>query len=88
MKLHCTRACTCIFHFCSKLDLSPYLLGEAAKQISPDNPPIYDLYASVYHYGNSYIGHYFTTVNPPGYEHLGEKYSESISVTVIHVHCS
>jgi ubiquitin carboxyl-terminal hydrolase 19 len=47
------------------LDMSPYLLGDAAEEISPETPPIYDLYATVNHYGNIYIGHYVATVKPP-----------------------
>ena len=57
--------------------MSPYLLGEASKQISRDAPPLYDLYAVVYHYGNSYIGHYTNAAKAPSSEGLGENYSES-----------
>ena len=56
--------------------MSPYLLGDAAKLISPKSPPIYDLYAIVHHYGNSYIGHYVNTAKAPSSEGLGENYSE------------
>ena len=45
--------------------MSPYMLGEAANQISPEHPPIYDLYATVNHYGSVYIGHYVAFVHPP-----------------------
>ena len=51
--------------------MSPYLLGDAAKDISPETPPIYDLYATVNHYGNIYIGHYVATVNPLLTNHKG-----------------
>ena len=39
--------------------MTPYILGEAANQITPDTAPIYDLYASVNHYGNVYLGHQY-----------------------------
>ena len=68
------------FHSCSGLDMSPYLLGEASKLISRDAPPLYDLYSVVYHYGNSYIGHYCNLAKPPSNEGLGENYSESVCV--------
>lgn len=51
--------------FFSGLDMSPYLLGDAANDIPPETPPIYDLYATVNHYGNIYIGHYVANVKPP-----------------------
>ena len=63
-----------IFH--SGLDMSPYLLGDAANQISAETPPLYDLHAVVYHYGNSYIGHYTNTAKAPSSEGLGKDYSE------------
>ena len=63
-------------YFHSGLDMSPYLLGEAANQITPNSPPLYDLHAVVYHYGNSYIGHYTNTAKAPSSEGLGENYSE------------
>ena len=47
------------------LDMSPYMLGEAANQFTDDSPPIYDLYATVNHYGNVYLGHYASCVKPP-----------------------
>ena len=34
------------------------LLGDVANQISAETLPLYDLHAVVYHYGNSYIGHF------------------------------
>jgi len=42
--------------------MSPYML-EATQR--PDNPPIYDLYAVVNHYGSGYQGHYAAVVKPP-----------------------
>ena len=62
--------------FHSGLDMSPYLLGDAANQISAETPPLYDLHAVVYHYGNSYIGHYTNTAKAPSSEGLGKDYSE------------
>ena len=56
--------------------MSPYLLGEASKLVSSEAPPLYDLYAVVYHYGNSYIGHYANAAKAPSNEGLGENYSE------------
>ena len=50
--------------------MSPYML-EAAVQ--PDNPPIYDLYATVNHSGISYGGHYSATVKPPTAMETGAK---------------
>ena len=58
---------------CRGLDMSPYLLGDAAEEISPETPPIYDLYATVNHYGNIYIGHYVATVKPPLSKEKGRK---------------
>ena len=43
--------------------MAPFLLGEAATNLS--TPPIYDLYATVNHYGSVYIGHYMATAKPP-----------------------
>jgi hypothetical protein len=65
----------CLF-FRSGLDMSPHLLGDAANQISAETPPLYDLHAVVYHYGNSYIGHYTNTAKAPSSEGLGKDYSE------------
>ena len=56
--------------------MTPYLLGEAANQLSAESPPLYDLHAVVYHYGNSYIGHYTNTAKAPSGEGLGKDYSE------------
>ena len=71
-----TSFCSFASHFSSGLDMSRYLLGEAAKLVSSETPPLYDLYAVVYHYGNSYIGHYTNAAKPPSSEGLGEDYSE------------
>ena len=56
--------------------MTPYLLGEAANQLSAESPPLYDLHAVVYHYGNSYIGHYTNTAKASSSEGLGKDYSE------------
>ena len=58
--------------------MSPYLLGDAANQlhVSAETPPLYDLHAVVYHYGNSYIGHYTNTAKAPSSEGLGKDDSE------------
>lgn len=48
------------------LDMTPYMLGDAAQLVSSFNPPIYDLYAVANHYGNTYNGHYTTMVKPAG----------------------
>ncbi len=45
--------------------MSPYMLGDAANEIADDSPPVYDLYATVNHYGNVYVGHYAACVKPP-----------------------
>ena len=45
--------------------MTPYILGEAANQITPDTAPIYDLYATVNHYGNVYLGHYTASIKSP-----------------------
>ena len=50
--------------------MSPYMLGDASKQITPDHPPLYDLYAIVNHYGVVHIGHYASMVKPPSTEGL------------------
>ena len=42
--------------------MTPYILGEAA---TPDTAPIYDLYATVNHYGNVYLGHYTASIKSP-----------------------
>ena len=57
-------------HSLRGLDMSPYML-EAAVQ--PDNPPVYDLYATVNHYGISYGGHYSAIVKPPTAMETGAK---------------
>ncbi|KAL5474915.1 hypothetical protein EMCRGX_G026942 [Ephydatia muelleri] len=49
-----------------ELDMTPYMLGDAAKLVTSANPPIYDLYAIANHYGNTYNGHYTTMVKPTG----------------------
>ena len=46
--------------------MSPYILGEAADQIDEEDPPIYDLYATVNHFGTNHLGHYLAIVRPPG----------------------
>ena len=53
------------FHTFRGLDMTPYILGEAANQITPDTAPIYDLYATVNHYGNVYLGHYTASIKSP-----------------------
>ena len=45
--------------------MTPYILGEAANQITPDTAPIYDLYATVNHYGNVYLGHHTASIKSP-----------------------
>lgn len=53
--------------------MSPYLLGDAPSDIPPETPPIYDLYATVNHYGNIYIGHYVANVKPPSSQGRSDK---------------
>ena len=48
--------------------MSPYMLGDAAKAVSTTNPPVYDLYGIVSHYGNTYKGHYTAMIRPSGGE--------------------
>lgn len=42
--------------------MSSFMLGEAASCLEADAPPIYDLYATVNHYGAVYMGHYIAQV--------------------------
>lgn len=65
--------CFSLPSFFSGLDMSPYLLGDAANEIPPETPPIYDLYATVNHYGNIYIGHYVANVKPPSSQGSSDK---------------
>lgn len=39
--------------------MGPFLLGDASSTLS--TPPVYDLYATVNHYGSVYCGHYTAT---------------------------
>ena len=49
----------------SGLDMSPYVLGEAAAQISAESPPIYDLFGVINHYGTVCAGHYASVIRSP-----------------------
>ena len=44
--------------------MTPYILGEAATHANSKALPIYDLYATVNHYGAVYMGHYTAHVKP------------------------
>ena len=63
--------------------MTPYMLGDASKLISPEALPIYDLYAIVNHYGilQIDIGHYTAMVKPPSNEGL-EKNGVCVCVCV------
>ena len=43
--------------------MAPYILDEAASQINSET--LYDLYATVNHYGKVSVGHYTSTVKSP-----------------------
>ena len=61
--------------------MSPYLIGDAINQISSDCPPIYDLYATVNHYGAVYLGHYTALIKSPVGETKGNEKSRDVCLT-------
>ena len=71
--------------------MTPYILGEAANQITPDTAPIYDLYATVNHYGNVYLGHHTASIKSPVGDSTGvfvfvfSSVSSSNSMVVFHL---
>ncbi len=67
--------------------MSPYMLGDAGKLVTPETPPLYDLYAVVNHYGAVHIGHYTAIVKPPCSEGTGENYNSVWSVRYVCVEC-
>ena len=58
--------------------MTPFMLGESSTHLAGKAPPIYDLYATVNHYGAVYMGHYIAQVKPPCLQQRGE-YNRSIS---------
>ena len=54
-----------IFFKNRNLDMTPFMLGEAASNLYSEAPPTYDLYATVNHYGAVYMGHYIAQIKPP-----------------------
>lgn len=56
--------------------MSQYLLGGAINQISPDSLPIYDLYATVNHYGAVFVGHYTALIKSPVGETTGKELTD------------
>ena len=59
------RECNLSTHTHRGLEMSPYMLGDAAKNVTPDHSATYDLYATVNHYGTVSVGHYMSCVRPP-----------------------
>ena len=51
--------------------MAPYILGEAATQITSET--LYDLYATVNHYGTVSLGHYTSTIKSPVGDRTGRK---------------
>ena len=66
--------------------MSPYMLDEASKHLLSDCPPIYDLYGIVYHFGNSYVGHYTAAARPPSDKERQQAgdYNHCIGVLVLY----
>ena len=51
--------CMCIHAFFRELDMSKYVEEKALKDMSvTSHPPVYDLYATVNHFGSVFFGHY------------------------------
>ena len=54
--------------------MAPYILGEAATQITLET--LYDLYATVNHYGTVSLGHYTSTIKSPVGDKTGREKRE------------